>query len=127
MRKPWCRFCNVWQEHLAGHVCDPEDLRKHVVLLDNRAADAEAAVDYLRELLAQVRPRNCDGLHHPKADQHEGDEPCPILARIDAAVTAGHSPDCAIALNAGLHRTEPAAGSGTVRGLVGNSESSKGK
>ena len=25
--------------------------------------------------------------------------------------------------NAGLHRTEPAAGSGTVRGLVGHSES----
>ena len=93
MRTQWCRFCNVWHAHLAWHVCDPEDLRKHVVHLDNRAAAAEAAVDSLRELLAQSRPHNCDGLNHAAADQHEGDEPCPILARIDAAVTAGHAPD----------------------------------
>jgi hypothetical protein len=99
MSTQWCRFCNIWHAHLAGHVCDPEDLRKHVALLDNRAASAAAAVDYLLELLAQARPHNCDGLNHPKADQHEGDEPCPILRRIDAALGAGHAPDCAIAIN----------------------------
>ena len=99
MSTQWCRFCNIWHAHLAWHVCDPEDLRKHVALLDNRAASAAAAVDYLLELLAQARPHNCDGLNHPKADQHEGDEPCPILRRIDAALGAGHAPDCAIAIN----------------------------
>jgi len=54
--------------------------------MDKYASVAESSVDYLRELLAQARPHNCDGLYHPKADQHGEGEPCPILARINLAL-----------------------------------------
>ena len=86
MEKQWCRFCNVWHAPFNGHICDLNDLRAHVVLLANRASVAEASVDYLRELLAQAMPHNCDGLHHSKADQHGASDPCPIMARIKATM-----------------------------------------
>jgi hypothetical protein len=93
MEKQWCRFCNVEHMPFNGHCCRTEDLKQHVVLLANRAATAEAGVDYLRVLLAEARPVNCDGLHHARKDRHHSSEPCPIIARIDAAKFPLHISD----------------------------------
>ena len=57
MSKPWCRFCDKWHAPFNGHICDPEDLRRHVVTLDNRAATAESVIDWLRtQAVADIAP-----------------------------------------------------------------------
>lgn len=40
----------------------------------------------LRGLLRLARGHNCDHLHHARGDRHGPLDPCPILARIDAAL-----------------------------------------
>lgn len=47
------------------------------------------ALKQARRLLAEVQNGlTCESVHHVKADQHEFDEPCPVLARIDAFLEA---------------------------------------
>lgn len=42
----------------------------------------------LRKVAAELRRwACCQNLHHDKRDQHEADEPCKVLARIDAAMS----------------------------------------
>lgn len=56
------------------------------VLMTRNYADLVADRDRLRALLREVRPCRCDDLHHAKRDRHDIGEPCPVLARIDAAL-----------------------------------------
>ena len=44
----------------------------------------------LERLLREVRNGlGCENLHHKKSEQHAFDEPCKVLVRIDAALSAG--------------------------------------
>ena len=57
MSKQWCRFCDKWHDPFNRHICDPEDLRRHVVALDNRAAAAESVIDWLRtQAVSDIAP-----------------------------------------------------------------------
>jgi hypothetical protein len=57
MNKQWCRFCDKWHAPFNGHICDPEDLRRHVVALGNRADEAESVIDWLRtQAVADIAP-----------------------------------------------------------------------
>jgi len=52
-----------------------------------RAYDLEKEVESLRKVATELRRwACCPNLHHDKADQHALDEPCKVLARIDAAM-----------------------------------------
>jgi hypothetical protein len=53
----WCRFCDTWHTPCNNHVCELEALRQHVVALENRAAAAEATLDWLRvQAVADLSP-----------------------------------------------------------------------
>lgn len=53
-------------------------------LADQLKAENEA----LRNVAIELRRwAMCENLHHVKADQHEHDQPCKVLARIDAAMS----------------------------------------
>ena len=57
MNKQWCRFCDKWHAPFNGHICAPEDLRRHVVALGNRADEAESVIDWLRtQAVADIAP-----------------------------------------------------------------------
>lgn len=43
--------------------------------------------DELATLLRVARGHNCDHMHHGYKDRHASGQPCPVLARIDAALT----------------------------------------
>lgn len=48
-----------------------------------------AQVDALRNAGLELRRFvSCNDVHHDRAEQHEYDEPCKVLARIDAALQA---------------------------------------
>ena len=48
----------------------------------------------LERLLREVRNGlGCENLHHKKSEQHAFDEPCKVLVRIDAALSAGKDSD----------------------------------
>jgi hypothetical protein len=53
-----------------------------IVALRNHADALIACAALLRE----ARGNNCDHLHHGKRDRHGTGDPCPVLARIDAAL-----------------------------------------
>lgn len=56
----------------------------------HRAYEAEKERDELRKIVAELRQgANCRTVHHCRAEQHEFDEPCKVLARIDAAIAKG--------------------------------------
>lgn len=50
---------------------------------------SESTIAVLRAALAQVMPVTCDDVHHDKRDRHGLDEPCPVLARAQAALGVG--------------------------------------
>lgn len=52
--------------------------------------ELKAENEILRNITAELRQgANCRTVHHCKADQHEFDEPCKVLARIDSAISKG--------------------------------------
>ena len=52
-------------------------------LLDELVAENES----LRKVANELRRwASCEHVHHDKKDQHEYDQPCKVLARIDAAL-----------------------------------------
>jgi hypothetical protein len=60
--------------------------------------------------------------NHPAAQMYAGEWWLPRFGCDSLAVCMGEVEEM-LTQNASLHRTEPAAGSGTVRGLVGASDS----
>lgn len=52
-----------------------------------------AEVEALRNLARELRgSAECINVHHCKSEQHDLDEPCKVLARIDAAMSKGDQP-----------------------------------
>ena len=53
--------------------------------------DAQALIaenEALREIATELRRwASCEHVHHDKLDQHEFDEPCKVLARIDKVLS----------------------------------------
>jgi len=50
-------------------------------------------VESLRKITAELRRwAMCENLHHEKDDQHRHDQPCKVLARIDAAMSKEPKP-----------------------------------
>ncbi len=50
-------------------------------------------VEMLRNLARELRgSAECTNVHHFKSEQHDLDEPCKVLARIDAAMSKGEQP-----------------------------------
>lgn len=60
-------------------------------LIDKMAeqlSSTAAEVARLRGVAELMRSHmSCEQLHHGKRDQHEYEQPCPVIARIDAALT----------------------------------------
>ena len=53
----------------------------------------KAEVEALRNLARELRgSAECTNVHHCKSEQHDLDEPCKVLARIDAAMSKGDQP-----------------------------------
>lgn len=53
----------------------------------------KAEIEALRNLARELRgSAECTNVHHCKSEQHNLDEPCKVLARIDAAMTKGAKP-----------------------------------
>lgn len=56
---------------------------------DNLKTEVEALRNLARELRGSAE---CINVHHCKSEQHDLDEPCKVLARIDAAMSKGEQP-----------------------------------
>lgn len=55
--------------------------------------ELKAEVEGLRNLARELRwSAECTNVHHCKSEQHDLDEPCKVLARIDAAMSKGDQP-----------------------------------
>lgn len=54
----------------------------------DRLAGMETALSDLETAARALLPVNCDGLHHAKADRHEGATSCPVVARALTALSA---------------------------------------
>lgn len=53
----------------------------------------KAEVEALRNLARELRgSAECTNVHHCKSEQHDLDEPCKVLARIDAVMSKGDKP-----------------------------------
>lgn len=56
-------------------------------------AELRAEVEKLRKLATELRgSAECNNVHHCTAEQHDLDEPCKVLARIDAAMGQEEQP-----------------------------------
>lgn len=52
------------------------------------AASRETEIEDLRKIATELRRwASCEHVHHDKRDQHEYDEPCKVLARIDKVLS----------------------------------------
>ena len=53
---------------------------------DEATTDTQAEIERLREAL-QIAGKRCNDVHHPRGMQHSTDQPCPVEALIEAALT----------------------------------------
>lgn len=73
------------QENQAARLGE-EDADDRVAL----ARDAADEIERLRELARGVIENlRCEHVHHPRADWHKFTAPCPVLARLRAAIETG--------------------------------------
>lgn len=80
----------------ARHGRDSAELRSLCQARDDARKERDqlkAEVEALRNLARELRgSAECTNVHHCKSEQHDLDEPCKVLARIDAAMTKGDHP-----------------------------------
>ena len=60
--------------------------KAEIASLREQLAGMEEALRELETAATALLPVNCDGLHHVKADRHEGSTSCPVVARALAAL-----------------------------------------
>lgn len=80
----------------AKHGRDSAELRSLCQARDDARKERDqlkAEVESLRNLARELRgSAECINVHHCKSEQHDLDEPCKVLARIDAAMSKGAKP-----------------------------------
>ena len=80
----------------AQHGRDSAELRSLCQARDDARKERDqlkAEVEALRNLTRELRgSAECTNVHHCKSEQHDLDEPCKVLARIDAAMSKGDQP-----------------------------------
>lgn len=80
----------------AKHGRDSAELRRLCQARDDARKERDqlkAEIEALRNLARELRgSAECTNVHHCKSEQHDLDEPCKVLARIDAAMTKGDHP-----------------------------------
>lgn len=80
----------------AQHGRDSAELRSLSQARDDARKERDqlkAEVEALRNLTRELRgSAECINVHHCKSEQHDLDEPCKVLARIDAAMSKGDQP-----------------------------------
>ena len=80
----------------ARHGRDSAELRSLCQARDDarkKRDQLKAEIEALRNLARELRgSAECTNVHHCKSEQHDLDEPCKVLARIDAAMTKGDHP-----------------------------------
>lgn len=80
----------------AQHGRDSAELRSLCQARDDARKERDqlkAEVESLRNLARELRgSAECINVHHCKSEQHDLDEPCKVLARIDAAMSKGAKP-----------------------------------
>lgn len=80
----------------AQHGRDSAELRSLCQARDDARKERDqlkAEIEALRNLARELRgSAECTNVHHCKSEQHDLDEPCKVLARIDAAMTKGDHP-----------------------------------
>lgn len=81
--------------HAQVLLADHDSAKKHwenesnnVQVLVAEVVRLKAESEALRKIATELRRwASCEHLHHEKRDQHEFDEPCKVLARIDKALS----------------------------------------
>lgn len=80
----------------AQHGRDSAELRSLCQARDDARKERDqlkAEIEALRNLARELRgSAECTNVHHCKSEQHDLDEPCKVLARIDAAMSKGEQP-----------------------------------
>lgn len=80
----------------AQHGRDSAELRSLCQARDDARKERDqlkAEIEALRNLARELRgSAECTNVHHCKSEQHDLDEPCKVLARIDAAMSKGDQP-----------------------------------
>ncbi len=67
---------------------------QRIIELATELNAARDEIESLRKVAVGLRRwAMCENLHHDKADWHEADEPCKVLARIDATMNKEKASD----------------------------------
>lgn len=65
-----------------------KQLKAEIARSTEREIHQLAEIEVLRKIATELRRwASCEHVHHDKRDQHEFDEPCKVLERIDAAMS----------------------------------------